>query len=59
MPQNLNEKAVRKAAFDIYGRSMVQEITRSENDCWQITLTDGGISMAYIMDDGSINIEPL
>lgn len=59
MPESRTERAVRKAVFDLYGRSLVKAILRADNDCWQIELHDGGISMASIMDDGSINIEPL
>lgn len=59
MLQSRTERAVRKAIFDEYGRSMVKEILRSDHDCWQIELHDGGISMACIMDDGSILIEAL
>lgn len=53
-----DERAVRKAVFDQYGRSMVDTIQRVEPDVWQITLTDGGVSSAKIQDDGSICIDP-
>lgn len=58
MLQTANETAVRRAAFDQYGRSMVDTIERVAPDAWRITLTDGGISLATIQDDGSICIDP-
>lgn len=57
MTQTANEQAVRRAAFDLYGRSMVDTIQRVEPGSWQITLTDGGVSWATIQDDGSVQIE--
>lgn len=57
LTQTANEKAVRRAAFDLYGRSMVDTIQRVEPGSWQITLTDGGVSWATIQDDGSVQIE--
>lgn len=53
-----NERAVRRAALDLYGRSMVDTIQRVEPDAWKITLTDGGVSWASIRDDGSVQIDP-
>lgn len=58
MIQTVIERAVRRAAFDLYGRSMVDTIQRVEPDAWQITMTDGGISWASVRDNGSICIEP-
>lgn len=58
MPQTADERAVRKAAFDLYGRSMVDTIQRVEPGAWQITLTDGGVSWATVQDGGSICIDP-
>ena len=55
---NSDERAVRKAAFDQYGRSMVDTIQRVEPGAWKITLTDGGASWATVQDDGSITIDP-
>lgn len=51
------EQRVRRAVFDLYGRSMIEIIQREEPSTWKITLTDGGISWATINDDGSICIE--
>lgn len=58
MLQATNDRAVRRAAFDLYGRSMIDTIQRVEPDRWKITLTDGGVSSATIQDDGFICIEP-
>lgn len=58
MTQTSIETVVRRAAFDTYGRSMIDMIQRTEPGVWQITLTDGGISWATVQDDGSICIEP-
>lgn len=58
MTMTENERAVRRAAFDLYGRSMIDTIQRVEPGSWQITLTDGGVSWATIQDDGSVRIEP-
>lgn len=58
MTQTANDRAVRRAAFDQYGRSMIDTIQRVEPGSWQITLTDGGVSWATVQDDGSICIEP-
>lgn len=58
MPQNANERAVRRTAIDLYGCSMIDTIERVEDDAWQIKLMDGGISCATIQDDGSVLIEP-
>lgn len=58
MVQTANEAAVRRAAFDQYGRSMIDTIQRVEPDGWKITLTDGGVSWATVQDDGSICIDP-
>lgn len=58
MTQTSIETVVRRAAFDTYGRSMIDTIQRTEPGVWQITLTDGGISLATVQDDGSICIEP-
>lgn len=57
MSQTADDRAVRRAAFDLYGRSMVDTIQRVEPDAWQITMTDGGVSWATIQDDGSVQIE--
>lgn len=53
-----DEQTVRRDAFDLYGRSMVDMIQRVEPGVWKITLTDGGISWATVQDDGSICIDP-
>ena len=53
-----DERAVRKAAFDQYGRSMIDTIQRVEPGAWKITLTDGDVSWATVRDDGSICIDP-
>lgn len=58
MTQTANDRAVRRAAFDQYGRSMVDTIQRVEPGSWQINLTYGGVSWATVQDDGSICIEP-
>lgn len=58
MVRNANEAAVRRAAFDQYGRSMIDTIQRAEPETWKITLTDGGVSWATVQDDGSICIDP-
>lgn len=55
---NSEERAVRRAVFDQYGRSMVDTIQRVEPGSWKITLTDGGVSWATVQDDGSICIDP-
>lgn len=58
MSQVANERAVRKAAFDLYGRNMIDTIQRVPPDAWEIKLTDGGVSWATIQDDGSVRIDP-
>lgn len=58
MSQTANDRAVRRAAFDQYGRNLVDTIQRVEPDSWQITLTDGSVSWATVQDDGAICIEP-
>lgn len=58
MTQTANDRAIRRAAFEQYGRSMIDTIQRVEPDSWQIALTDGGVSWATVQDDGSICIEP-
>lgn len=58
MTQTANDRAIRRAAFEQYGRSRIDTIQRVEPDSWQITLTDGGVSWATVQDDGSICIEP-
>lgn len=55
---NSEERAVRRAVFDQYGRSMVDMIQSVEPGAWKVTLTDGGISWATVQDDGSICIDP-
>lgn len=55
---NSEERAVRRAVFDQYGRSMVDMIQAVEPGAWKITLTDGGVSWATVQDDGSICIDP-
>lgn len=55
---NSEERAVRRAVFDQYGRSMVDMIQAVEPGAWKITLTDGGVSWATVHDDGSICIDP-
>lgn len=55
---NSEERAVRRAVFDQYGRSMVDMIQSVEPGTWKVTLTDGGISWATVQDDGSICIDP-
>lgn len=58
MAQTENDRAVQRAAFDLYGRNMIDTIQRVDSDVWRITMKDGGISRATIQDDGSICIDP-
>lgn len=53
-----DERAVLRASFDQYGRSMIDTIQQVEPGSWMVTLVDGGVSWATIRDDGSVQIEP-
>lgn len=52
------EYEVRRAAFDLYGRSEIDSIQRTGHRLWQINMTDGGISFARLDEDGAIMIDP-
>lgn len=58
MSRTENERAVLRAAFDLYGRSMIDTVQKIDCGVWQINMTDGGVSLATVQDDGSICIDP-
>lgn len=58
MIQSTNERAVRHAAFEQYGRGRIDTIQRVEPGAWQITLTSGEVAWAIVQGDGAIRIDP-